>query len=449
MDSTRLVSKQVEPTRKQKPFPFIFMSILKFKMHKSNSQTFPSKNILLFSKNQFCKRKFSRAPIVIKHLFSVPQCLCGKAFIQCTTTILLLLLLTNCVRFKIDNLKPTLLGKIKIGTDLTEVDGQIVNNALINIPFRIPINANRLYITDYNNSYVKVYGNDGDLDFIIGNVPSKNNLKIKVLNQKLGNIGLLAVSSEDDLFIQNRISSNVSAGEIAKENGFAKNSGYFDTKEKESIASYLLHMDSKGKMVSIIGVSGKNSEPFRYIESLYAFDKNRLAVYHKYAEQMQLNYYVNDELVGTIKEGNLAIFTGPDSVDYKIKLDTIIPHKDGEYALVSFSFIGKKDSRFKFRRIYKYALNAVEPDALLKELQYPSEILFSVNTNKEFFIWETENKGESVKLQVHDKDGNHINNKRLQFPSPRLNWRETYMDENDNVYSVKTSAGYLELYSWN
>ena len=411
MDSTRLVSKQVEPTRKQKPFPFIFMSILKFKMHKSNSQTFPSKNILLFSKNQFCKRKFSRAPIVIKHLFSVPQCLCGKAFIQCTTTILLLLLLTNCVRFKIDNLKPTLLGKIKIGTDLTEVDG--------------------------------------DLDFIIGNVPSKNNLKIKVLNQKLGNIGLLAVSSEDDLFIQNRISSNVSAGEIAKENSFAKNSGYFDTKEKESIASYLLHMDSKGKMVSIIGVSGKNSEPFRYIESLYAFDKNRLAVYHKFAEQMQLNYYVNDELVGTIKEGNLSIFTGPDSVDYKIKLDTIIPHKDGEYALVSFSFIGKKDSRFKFRRIYKYALNAVEPDALLKELQYPSEILFSVNTNKEFFIWETENKGESVKLQVHDKDGNHINNKRLQFPSPRLNWRETYMDENDNVYSVKTSAGYLELYSWN
>jgi hypothetical protein len=54
------------------------------------------------------------------------------------------------------------------------VEGHVVNNALINIPFRIPINANRLYITDYNNSYVKVYGNDGDLDFIIGNVPSKN-----------------------------------------------------------------------------------------------------------------------------------------------------------------------------------------------------------------------------------------------------------------------------------
>lgn len=361
----------------------------------------------------------------------------------------LLITFSNCVRFKIDNLKPTLLSKIKIGTDLSEVEGVVINNALLNIPFRIPINANRLYIADYNNSYVKVYGSDGDLDFIIGNLPSKNNLKVKVLNQKLGNLGLLAVSSEDDLYIQNRISSDSSPVVETKTNSFTKNTGYFDTKEKESIASYLLHMDSKGKMVSIIGVTGKNSEPFRYIESLYAYDKNRLAVYHKFAEQMQLNYYVNGDLVGTIKEGNLKIFTNNETNDYKIKLDTIIPHRDGEFALVSFSFIGKKDSRFKFRRIYKYALNATEPESLLKELQYPSEILFSVSANKEFLIWETENKGESVKLQVHDKEGNHINNKKLQFPAPRLNWRETYIDENDNLYSVKTSSGYLELYSWN
>ncbi|MBP7281305.1 MAG: hypothetical protein KBA66_07010 [Leptospiraceae bacterium] len=357
--------------------------------------------------------------------------------------------MSNCVRFKIDNLKPTLVSKIKIGTDIAEVEGVVVNNALLNIPLRIPINANRLYITDYNSSYIKVYGGDGDLDFILGNVPSNYNLKVKVSNQKFGKLGLLAVSSDDDLYIQNRISTGVVAQEQTKENSFSKNTGYFDTKEKESIASYLLHIDSKGKMESIIGVTGKNSEPFRYIESLYAYDKNRLAVYHKFAEQMQLNYYTNGDLVGSIKEGNLNIFSSNEANEYTIKLDTMIPHKDGEFALVSFSYIGKKDFRFKFRRIYKYAFGSNEPESLLKEFQYPSEILFAVNANKEFLIWETENKGESVKLQVHDKDGNHINNKRLQFPPPRLNWRETYMDENDNLYSIKTSSGYLELYSWN
>ncbi len=418
------------------------------KMYKPSIQTFLAIYKFLSFNKRICSNIILKFETLLKLTHSVSLCLSGRNS-SLAGIILILLLFSNCVRFKIDNLKPTLLGKIKIGTDLTEVEGHVVNNALINIPFRIPINANRLYITDYNNSYVKVYGNDGDLDFIIGNVPSKNNLKIKVLNQKLGKIGLIAVSSEDDLFIQNRISTGEVVEEQKKENSFAKNTGYFDTKEKESIASYLLHLDSKGKMVSIIGVSGKNSEPFRYIESIYAYDKNRLAVYHKFAEQMQLNYYINDELVGSIKEGNLNIFTGPESNDYKIKLDTIIPHKDGDYALVSFSFIGKKDSRFKFRRIYKYNFDTVEPESLLKELQYPSEILFSVSGNREFLIWETENKGESVKLQVHDKEGNHINNKRLQFPSPRLNWRETYMDENDNIYSIKTSSGYLELYSWN
>ncbi len=357
--------------------------------------------------------------------------------------------LTNCVRFKIDNLKPTLVSKIKIGTDIAEIEGLVVNNALLNIPFRIPTNANRLYITDYNNSYIKVYGGDGDLDFILGNVPSNYNLKVKVSTQKFGKLGLLAVSSDDDLYIQNRISAETTIQETKMENSFSKNTGYFDTKERESIASYLLHIDSKGKMNSIIGVTGKNTEPFRYIESLYAYDKNRLAVYHKFAEQMQLSYYLNGDLIGTIKEGNLNIFSTPEANEYTIKLDTMIPHKEGKFALVSFSYIGKKDSRFKFRRIYRYTFNSTEPESLLKEFQYPSEILFAVNTNKEFLIWETENKGESVKLQVHDKDGNHINNKRLQFPPPRLNWREMYMDENDNLYSIKTSSGYLELYSWN
>lgn len=250
--------------------------------------------------------------------------------------------MTNCVRFKIDNLKPTLVSKIKIGTDIAEIEGLVVNNALLNIPFRIPTNANRLYITDYNNSYIKVYGGDGDLDFILGNVPSNYNLKVKVSTQKFGKLGLLAVSSDDDLYIQNRISAETTIQETKMENSFSKNTGYFDTKERESIASYLLHIDSKGKMNSIIGVTGKNTEPFRYIESLYAYDKNRLAVYHKFAEQMQLSYYLNGDLIGTIKEGNLNIFSTPEANEYTIKLDTMIPHKEGKFALVSFSYIGKR-----------------------------------------------------------------------------------------------------------
>ncbi len=151
-------------------------------MFKSKFQIFPSKSQ---KPTQFCIPMLLIKKSIGVHRCPVHPAPCAQR-LHMLFFFLILLLFTNCVRFKIDNLKPTLLGKIKIGTDLTEVEGQVVNNALINIPFRIPINANRLYITDYNNSYVKVYGNDGDLDFIIGNVPTKNNLKVKVLNQKFG-----------------------------------------------------------------------------------------------------------------------------------------------------------------------------------------------------------------------------------------------------------------------
>lgn len=360
----------------------------------------------------------------------------------------LLFFAAGCVRFKIDELKPSLITKLKIGDELGTVEAKVSNNALVNIPFRIPINLNRVYISDYESSLIKVYGSDGDLDFILGNIANKS-LKIKVVQQKFTKPGLIAVSSDDDLFVQNRITIDTQTVPPVQEVTYSKNSGYFNIKEQENIPSFILQINNKGKVIAVIGISGKNSEPFRYIESMYAYDKNRFFVYHEYAEQMHLNYYLNGELAGSISEGNLNVFSGEESKDYRIKLDTMIPHKEGDFALLSFSFIGKKDNRFKFRRIYRFKFNEKNPDAMLKEYQSPSEILFAVRNNKEFYIWETENKGESVKLKVHDKDGNHVNNKRLQFPPPRSGWRETYMDETETIYSIRVRSGYLELYSWN
>ncbi|MEM7184955.1 MAG: hypothetical protein AAF518_28940, partial [Spirochaetota bacterium] len=93
--------------------------------------------------------------------------------------------------------------------------------------------------------------------------------------------------------------------------------------------------------------------------------------------------------------------------------------------------------------------NQKQPETLLKEIKNPSDVLFAIKQNGEFVIWETRKDALSVKLQIHDKQGNYISNQKITFSKPRKNWRETYMDGNDKIYSIYLEDKKLELYSWN
>jgi hypothetical protein len=359
-----------------------------------------------------------------------------------------ILFLSHCVQFKIENLIPKLVLKLEIGKLVNQVESEYLNNAYINLPIRIPVSSSKVFITDYNKSYIKVFNLNANLEFIIGdNIDKRNDTKF--ILQKFNKLGIITINEDEDLFVQNRLSSAPEKpSKINYEFLPLKTSGNFDIRETESIPSYILNINNKGKLVHIIGKNGKNSEPFRYIEYMQAYSGERLYVYHRYAEQMILSYYEKGEIQGSLEEEKLEIFKDKEFEAYNLKLDTILPNPKNNSALVSISFIGKKDGRFKFRRIYKYLISKNTFESFLKEIQYPSEVLFAVNPNEEFYLLEMESKGDSIKFQVHDKEGNHIKNRRIEFTDTRLNWRETYIDEKFNIYSIKINSNNLEIYKW-
>lgn len=360
--------------------------------------------------------------------------------------IILLLTLSSCVRFKLEEMSPNMVSRIRLGVEIDNLQAEIVNNSLINVPLKIPINSDRFYITDYKNSLLKVFLRNGKLDYVIGK-PEQKNPDIKVMEMRLSVPGVVAVSEEDEIYIQNRISPAISTDEEIKDR-FLLATGYFSMREYIHAPSYIQTISRNKDDFFIIGVEGKNTEPFRYIESMIAGPNKSLFVLHKLGEKKILSHYINGELQGKISEGELSVFSPEDTEKYNISLDNMIPNRNGQYALLSFKYTGKVDERFKFRRVYQYNFNSKEPGQLLKEFLDPSEILFGVKTNGDFYIWETESSGNTAKLQVHDKDGNHIKNKRLIFSNPRILWRETYMDYKDMVYSIRIDAGYLEIYEW-
>lgn len=357
--------------------------------------------------------------------------------------------LSHCIQFKVDTLKPDLLAKIPLGSEPEEINAEMVNNVLTNIPIQFAFKSGLVYVTDNQNSSIKVYDNQGNLDYAIGK-PNEDYLNPgNVFKYKFGNIGHLSIDSDHNLYIQNRFGKKEDLTLIPKEEDiYKKYSGSFDPSPSAPLPSYIIKMTRKGVAESIIGAQGKNTEPFRYIEYLLATKDDHLFVYHKMSEEMKLSFIQGDKLIGEIRESKLDIFQDESYKDMKIQLDTMVPHPNGEYALVSCSFYNKSDTRFKYRRIFRVNFESPSRVETIKEIQDPAELLFQVLDNGDFFIWETEDGGNSVRFQVHNESGNHINNKRINIDPPRGQWREIYPDGQENIFSLRIRAGFVEFYRW-
>ena len=363
--------------------------------------------------------------------------------------IILFFISESCIQFKVDVLNPDLVTKIQIGTKPTTIQAEVVNHVLTNVPLTIPYHSGTTYIVDTNHSLIKAFDNRGELEFVIGNPEFTVPDEIQHIKYKFGTIGSITIDPGQNLYIQNRIGLKAnSEANNEQDQLFKKYSGSFNIQGTSPLPSFIVKMNSKGTVIAILGASGKNTEPFRMVEYMLSAEEDELFIYHKYAEEMRLTYYKDESVDSEIRESNLDVYKSPDNTEYQIKLDRMYPNLTGEYALVSMSYFSKSDTRFKFRRIFKVSFKEPTKTTLIKEILDPNEILFSVRDNNEFYIWETEDKGHSVRLQVHDSEGNHFNNKKLEDQIPRGQWRETYTDGDDNIYSIRIRAGYLELYRW-
>jgi len=358
-----------------------------------------------------------------------------------------LIFFMSCIQFRVEEMKSQLVTRLKLGQGLNKIEFEKVGNSLLNIPLKIPITSDRVFVVDYKNALLKVFLLNGNLDYIVGTTKDITQTT-KVLSFKLSNPGLISVSEDDEIYLQDRVSLNLET-KLEERNFENITSGFFVIREPVYLPSYILNINASKKNIEVIGISGKNTEPFQYIEAIVAGEKGKLFVVHRQSLALELIYFFNGKKKAYINENELSIFNSEEAQKYNINLELIIPDKAGNYALLMFSFIGKNDERFKFRRIYRYKYNQPEPEKLLKEFQNPSEVLFAVLSNKNFITWETESNGNSIKLLFHDSNGNHILNKRISLDEPRVKWRETYMDYRDTLFSIKIESGYLELYKWN
>ncbi|PJZ43593.1 hypothetical protein CH370_02255 [Leptospira kmetyi] len=355
----------------------------------------------------------------------------------------------SCTRFKVDNYNSYLYGRIKLGNTLADVQAKILNGVPTNLPQTMPVVSSKIYVPDFEQSLLKVFSTDGELKFILGSIKEKVGDKYKLIAAKIGRIGLVAVNGDEEIYLQSRAGKEEQPKvDPTTEDIFLKKSGTFDTEYREATPSTILHFSDAGKLLNTIYVEGiSGNTPFGYIERMETGEDDLLFVFHRQNGDMKLSVYDNGALQRSISASTFSEVIS-DTETSQVRLETILPHLEGKYAVASFSVFDKKNSRFKSRRIFKYDFET-KTATLLKEIQDPSESLYWILKDNNFFIWETETEEESsIRLQVHDDEGNHVNNIRLNYLPPRGLWRETWMDLNDEIYSARIKSGYLEIHKW-
>ena len=360
-------------------------------------------------------------------------------FFKFISAILITLVSTGCMRFKVENLNAGKIASFQIGSNRENIEAIIVNNILTNIPVTIPISSDMIFIPDYSQKIIKIFNYSGNYEGYIG--PLKPDSK-NYTDVQFDTIGLVEVGPEDDIFVENRINNNKS--KPSKTDPYMSFSASF-TPDNLTMDSFIYHINDEGKVGGIIGVKGLNTEPFRGLEKIYPLADNRFAAYYQTEKGMTLTLYDKYQPIASMSSNLIHANAHIDGME--IVTDVIIPHISGEYALVSLAFYDIKTKRFKSRTIYKYTFN--DEITQLKKIQDPSEVLFNVNEDHSFYIWESEPGSKSSRLQMHDAKGYHFNTLRLSYELPLGQWRNTWIDSSQNVFSTRIRNGFMELYRWN
>lgn len=358
-------------------------------------------------------------------------------------------LLTQCTRFRVENLDPSLLASIPLGETVNTIESTVKNGVPENLPVKISSASGVLYVPDYKRVAVKVFNTDGELLGVFQPSKKKETLPegVQQIPLNVSGIGYVSAGSDDDVYIQVRLSKEDLKTEDIEKDLYLKRSGEFSPDSYDSVPSLIYHLDNEGKVLEKIATNGDSGDLFGTVQGIYASDTSHLFVEHTLDGKLACSHYLDGILESRAQTKDFEEAANANVENLRVENDRIIPDPEGSFYLASFSYYEKDSERFKFRRVFRMEFPSRYVE-MITEIQDPSETLFWVVSGKKFYIWETEVGENSVRLQVHDYEGNHINNIRLNFPPPLGLWRETYMDLRDDIYSIKIDSGKLELHTW-
>lgn len=355
---------------------------------------------------------------------------------QCILLISALFFL-SCGQWKVSSLKSDRLCTLAIGAQPGHMMINYSDSGFLDLTFTVKAHRGKLYTADNLLKRVQILERDGKPILVIGQKKGKEAGGVRNAYFNFNIIGSLAVDSDRNLYVQNRLSPSGAAERAPAERSEGNEELYFTP-------SYILVFNDKGNLQYTLGQKGTPDLPFYYIESLEIDKDDRLFVisrsfdtwsvfrFNKRKRDFYVNLGKNDFRVA----GESGAFTG--------RIENIKTFLSGEKFLISVAYYD--GSRFKFRKIFEYNINEGKMGRTVLDIPEPRNELFTLVDDKHIYLWNEE--GKAVKFMICNFNSAIMNNIQIKFPENNGYFEDVFIDESGQFFSYHVGKKGIDILEW-
>lgn len=338
----------------------------------------------------------------------------------------------SCGQWKVSTLKSKKLCTIVDGSGPGNITIDYGESGVLNLSFIVKVYAGKIYTADNILKRVQVLGMDGTPQLVIGQRQAKKidkNIQQAAFN--FGTVGSLAADSNDNIYIQNRLTTGGSPPRGGK------------GEEMDFSPSYIIVFDKKGNLQRTLGQRGTPDVPFYYIETLFIDKHDRLFVVSRSLDTWSIMRFTGKRRDFYASLGN-SDFKEKDGEDiYTGRIENVAVYKSGESFLVSTAYY--HGSRFKYRKIFEYSLAKGGIEKTVIDIPDPKNELFSLVDDKHIYLWNMETR--NVRFVIVNFEGGVVNNVLIELQSNK-HFEDVFVDETGQLYSLHVGRRDIEILEW-
>lgn len=336
-------------------------------------------------------------------------------------------LFISCGQWKVSAYNQSKLCSLKSGNLPGQVMVRVGEDGLFDLSFNILLARGRVYVADNILKRVQVLDRDGRAQVLIGEkvpVPVGDRLIQTQFNFSV--LGDMAVDSDNNLYVQNRIASGGSGEEL------------------DFSPSYVLKFDEDGKLQYTLGKAGAPNIPFDYIDSMEIDRRDRLFVVSRKFNTWNVSRFDGKKRDFAINLSNGDFREREANTEYEGKIDNVKILRSGENFLVAVSFFS--ELRFKYRKIYSYSVKDSRIERTIMSIPDPKNELFTVVDDMHLYLWNID--VGRTRFIICNFDGNIVNNILIRFGEKKYFYRDVKIDESGIFYSYDVKRDHVEISEW-
>lgn len=348
-------------------------------------------------------------------------------FIAVITSVLCCL--SSCSHWKLNDLKGKTIFSIDNGSGNRQILLSFGKNDLLEMSFNIQSSHDTFFAVDNNLKRIQIFDTDGTL---IGCIGQKKMEGIPISSSfNFGSIGAVAMDSEKNMYVQNRIDLQKSQKSDVEGN-------------VDIASSYILIFDKTGKLLYSLGQKGVADIPFNFIEKVFIDLNDRPIVITKNYETWGVYRFKSRARDFFVTLGKDTFKDKEGNNTYNGIIENLTPFHDGERFLVSVAYYS--GTRFKYRKILEYNIAENRISRLILNLPDPKNELYTILDDKYLLLWDTDDK--SVRFAIWDLDGNIVNNLRLKTDNISNYLTQIFSDDTGKLFTYSVRKNGIDIMEW-